>query len=176
MDGDTNMNHGKKKKRYHTAATGGTFDIIHRGHCRLFDAAFDVAGRVIIGLTSDKMLASHRTAAKPVRNRYDVRLENLNEHLKVRYPGLPYIIRMLDDEFGPAVIAADVEVLVASAETAHKASALNAMRKSAGLKPVDVIAIPMEMACDDVRISSSRIRNMEIDSDGNVIGADSQQS
>ena len=39
---------------------GGTFDIIHKGHLTLLSNAFDVADKVIIGLTSDEFAAKKR--------------------------------------------------------------------------------------------------------------------
>jgi pantetheine-phosphate adenylyltransferase len=39
-------------------ATGGTFDIIHRGHLTLLSNAFDISDKVIIGLTSEELAES----------------------------------------------------------------------------------------------------------------------
>lgn len=158
------------KKQYGVVATGGTFDMLHKGHRLLLDTAFAVSDMVIIGLTSDEMLASHRTAAKQTRHNYDQRLANLRQYLhESGYPDSSYAIHPLYDEFGPAVMANDVQALVTSDETARKTDVLNKMRAEAGLAPVDAVSIPMVMARDQVRISSSRIRRMEIDADGNSI-------
>lgn len=153
-------------RRYGMAATGGTFDIIHKGHRALLDAAFDLSDMVIIGLTSDEMIASR--AAKRTLHAYDERLANLKKFLHARSrPESSYVISRLDDDFGPAVLTPEVRALITSQETACKGDALNHMRRSRGLGPVDIVEIPMVPAYDGRRISTSRIRGMEIDADGN---------
>lgn len=159
-------------KKYDIVATGGTFDILHKGHYKLLDTAFDISHtKVIIGLTSDKMLVTPSVATtkkKTIFHNYAQRFTNLDVYLKKSYPNSSYVISRLDDDFGPAVLTDDVDALVASEETAHKGTVLNELRLSRGLKPVDVIIVPMVMAYDSERISSSRIRNSEIDTDGNA--------
>ncbi len=36
-------------------ATGGTFDLIHKGHLALLEKSFSISSKVIIGLTSDDL-------------------------------------------------------------------------------------------------------------------------
>ena len=162
------------RKRYAVAATGGTFDTIHRGHRALLDAAFAASEKVIIGLTSDAMLAGGegrgggaKTKGHAVRS-YAERLAGLREYIRRSHPGSAYVISGLDDDFGPAVLTGEVEALVASEETACKADKLNRMRLSRGFGPVETVVVGMVAAYDGGRISSSRIRNGEIDADGNA--------
>ncbi len=39
--------------KFDLIATGGTFDIIHKGHIELLKKAFEISSNTIIGLTSD---------------------------------------------------------------------------------------------------------------------------
>ena len=75
----------------------------------------------------------------------------------------------LNDDFGPAVIEGNVDALVVSDETSKKGEILNALRREQNLMPVEIVIVPMKMASDGNRISSTRIRNFEIDSSGNVL-------
>lgn len=152
--------------RFRIAAVGGTFDSIHKGHEALLGAAFGAAAGVIVGLTSDEFAAS---CGKAPRNPYALRLEALRAHIAGRHAGRPHEIRRLDAEYGPAAYEGRVEALVASAETAHKAARLNAARARLGVAPVEVIVVPMAMADDGRRVSSTRIRAGEIDAAGRVL-------
>ena len=153
-------------REFRTAAVGGTFDVIHRGHAELLSAAFGAADAVIIGLTSDEFAAS---CGKSPRNAYGARLAGLRAHIDAGFGGRACEIRRLDAEYGPAAYEARVDVLVASAETAHKAARLNAARAARGVPPVGVITVPMALAEDGRRISGTRVRGGEIDADGRVL-------
>lgn len=147
------------------AIVGGTFDTIHAGHNALLDATFRTGNKVIIGLVSDKFALSRSKSAQD----YGVRQRNLVAHIESRYRGAIYEIQGLDAEFGSMALDPKVEVLVVSAETESRAAALNAKRKSLGVKPVTVICVPLVMADDGERISSTRVRAGSINSDGRVM-------
>ena len=65
--------------RYDTAATGGTFDLLHRGHLELLKRAFSVSSLVIIGLTSDHFAARQ---GKTTFHNYIQRFENLSSLIR----------------------------------------------------------------------------------------------
>ena len=81
-------------------------------------------------------------------------------------------IIQLDNDFGPAVLEKDVQALVVSDETNNQGNILNRLRSKNNLPPVEIVVVPMTLAKDGVRISTTRIKNSEIDSDGNLLPID----
>ena len=151
-------------------AMGGTFDIIHRGHLTLLSNAFAVSDKVIIGLTSDEFAAKK---GKIPTNKYDRRLENLVYVISKEFPNnISFEISKLDNDFGPAVLEKKVEALIVSDETRYQGNILNELRAEKNLPPVQIISVPMFLAKDGARISSTRIKNSEIDSEGNLLSID----
>ncbi len=151
--------------RFTLAATGGTFDIIHKGHLALLAAAFTAADKVIIGLTSDTMAA----AKGSTYNNYQERLAQLADAILERYPKSDFEISRLDNDFGPAVLEGSVDALVVSEERRDRGTRLNELRTARGLDAVEIVVIPMVLARDGTRISTTRIKNGEIDTLGNVL-------
>ena len=155
--------------QFSLVAMGGTFDIIHRGHLTLLSNAFSISDKVIIGLTSDEL--AEKKGKIPI-NKYEKRFENLTSTISKEFPNSSFQISKLDNDFGPAVLEKDVEALVVSDETSHQGDALNKLRAEKKLPPVQVISVPMFLAKDGTRISSTRIKNSEIDSEGNLLSID----
>ena len=150
-------------------ATGGTFDIIHRGHLTLLSDAFAISDKVIIGLTSDELAEKK---GKLLINKYENRLENLRAAISKEFPNSSFQISKLDNDFGPAVLEEGVEALVVSAEKSHQGTILNQLRAEKKLTPVKIITVPMFLAKDGTRISTTRIKNSEIDTEGNLLSID----
>lgn len=151
--------------QFKLVALGGTFDIIHKGHRTLLQKGFSISSKVIIGLTSDELAAKK---GKKLLHNYSQRLELLQSVIKKNFPNSHYEISKLENEFGPAVLEGAVEALVASEETTGQGNVLNKLRHQRQLAPVKVVSVPMVLAKDGKRISTTRIKNSEIDSEGNL--------
>jgi pantetheine-phosphate adenylyltransferase len=152
--------------RFEVVAMGGTFDIIHRGHVALLGAAFAESNKVIIGLTSDELA---KKKGKKLHHIYTQRLESLKQFIEKNFAGKSYLISKLENDFGPAAIEGNVQALIVSDEMAHKVNVLNKLRAEKNLKLVQSVVVPMVLASDGKRISTTRIRNAEIDTEGNLL-------
>ena len=151
--------------KYETVALGGTFDIIHKGHVALLSEAFSISSHAIIGLTGDELAMKKN---KKIINDYSKRFESLTNVIKMKFPNSSYTISKLENDFGPAAIEGKVDALIVSEETSNKGEILNTLRKKRNLPPVEIVMVPMVLAKDGRKISSSRIKNSEIDTEGNL--------
>ena len=156
-------------KKFDLVAMGGTFDVIHKGHITLLSEAFSISDKVIIGLTSNQWASKK---GKDLLNDFEKRLEKLVKVLEKNFPNNSFEISKLDNDFGPAVLEKKVQALVVSDETSNQGEVLNLLRKQKNLPPVDVVVVPMVLAKYGNKISTTRIKNQEIDSDGNLLSFD----
>ena len=138
---------------YETVALGGTFDIIHKGHMALLTKAFSISSHVIIGLAGDELVAKK---GKKIINNYSKRLESLTSTIQQNFPNSSYTISKLENDFGPAAIEGKVDALVVSEETSNKGDILNKLRQKRNLPLVDVVIVPMVLAEDGSRISTTK--------------------
>jgi len=151
--------------QFKLVALGGTFDIFHKGHYELLKKAFSISVKVIIGLTSDDFVSKK---GKELLHNYLERLESLKTTIEKNFPSSQYQISKLENDFGPAVIEGEVEALIVSEEKSNQGEILNKIRSEKNLPLVQTIVVPMILAKDGVRISTTRIKNSEIDSEGNL--------
>src|SRR3989304_6600433 len=151
--------------QFKLVALGGTFDIIHKGHIALLQKGFSISSKVIIGLTSDELATKK---GKHLLHNYSQRFELLESTIKENFPNSHYEISKLDNDFGPAVLEGTVEALVVSEETTEKGKILNELRRQRHLASVQIVNVPLILAKDGKRISTTRIKNSEIDSAGNL--------
>jgi pantetheine-phosphate adenylyltransferase len=154
-------------KKYSRVATGGTFDQFHAGHRRLLEKSFELGDEVVIGLTSDEFA---RRQGKNPQQPYKQRRAKLEAYIRKRVAGRRHIIAKLDDFFGPGIASKEVEALVASPETGKRVELANRLRAERGFPPLELVVVDWVVADDGRPISSSRIRNGEIDEEGKRIG------
>ena len=143
---------------------GGTFNVIHIGHERLFETAFAVGEQVVVGLTSD--VFAHSVKKVAVRG-YDERRRDLERFLQ-RY-GKPFEIVMIEDAMGVASTSETLEGIVVSPETKGTAERINVAREEGGLRPLKIFCIHEVKADDRDAVSASRIVSGEIDRDGRLL-------
>lgn len=132
------------------AAVAGTFNVLHDGHKALLRRAFEVGDRVMVGVTSDRMAREHRKDCASE----DLRIKELEGFLS----GMgDYEIFIIDDIYGPPAIMDNVDVLVVSEETLDNGRRVNEKRAERGLRPLELSVVPLVMADDGRKISSSSI-------------------
>ena len=146
-------------------AMGGTFDVNHNGHMALLKKSFSISSKVIIGLSSDQLAVKR---GKSLVNDYSKRFSLLESTIEKNFPNFSYEISKLENDFGPAVVEGSVKALVVSEETSTKGLHLNELRAERNLPSVEIVVVPMVLAEDGKAISSTRIKNSEIDSSGNL--------
>jgi pantetheine-phosphate adenylyltransferase len=164
------------------AILGGTFTPIHNGHRALLHEAFQTAshdgvgdGHVVVGLTAPEL--AKRTRSDPEHaeqlGQFADRRAALDEELDRiddAYTASAEIIQ-IEASQGPAATREDVNALVVSpeAKAQRRAHELNRERIERGLRPLEIHTPPFVTAEDGSRISSTRIRNGEIDEHGQLL-------
>ena len=145
---------------------GGTFDILHVGHRALVTRAAKEGKRVLIGLTTDERASKGRNVDN--LNSYVIRKQNLEDLLLDLGFFEKFEIVPLNNDWGPSVIDEDFRAIIVSEETKATAETINKIRSKGGKSELRVIVVPMIKSVDGRYISSSRIRNKEIDTKGNL--------
>ena len=152
--------------KYRCIALGGTFDRMHNGHKALLKRAFDTGEYVFIGLTGDEYVLKE---GKKIEEGFAERGTNLVNYLKKQYPGRHYEISELKDRFGPAIFSDKIDAIAVSTETLPAVEIANKKRNELGLSDLKVEIVPMLMAEDGKKISSTRIRAGEVNAEGKIL-------
>jgi len=145
---------------------GGTFDRLHKGHKILIKTAFEKAGKngfVFIGITKGDINSNKKNIQS-----FEKRKKTI-ENLLVKKDFISRAeIREIIDKYGPS-IDGKFDAIVVSPETEETAIEINKKRKQKGKKPLEIVKIEYVLSEDKKPISSTRIRNQEIDEQGNFL-------
>jgi pantetheine-phosphate adenylyltransferase len=154
-------------KRYGKVAVGGTFDELHKGHKVLLAKAFEIGEKVVIGLSTDEFAARmnkpHNTAS------FAERQKDLQSFLEKNGLSKQAEIVPLNDPYGLTISGNDLNALVVSKETKATADKINQIRANSGIPLLRIVTISMVPAENCKPISTTRIRNGEIDRNGHLV-------
>jgi len=153
-------------KRFRVVALGGTFDFFHKGHRALLGEGFEIGRLLLIGVASDAL--AHSLGKFPLQP-YNARFAGVINYIKNKHPNEPFKIFQLDEPYGPLGTDPDVEAVVVTPDSVGRGMEANIVREKSGLKPVHVVLVPLVLAEDGFRISSTRIRHFEIDIEGRLL-------
>ena len=137
---------------------GGTFDHLHEGHRLLLKTALSISEHVEIGLTTQKLLEKKQFASK--LEDYDVREANIKNYIR-SFADLKRIniVEIKDwDDMSSYAQDPQYEGLIVSQETYENALKLNECREKKGLGPLILIVIPLIKDNNNIKISSTSIR------------------
>ena len=149
---------------FRKCAVGGTFEFLHKGHRALLMKAFEIADKVLIGITSDEFAKFTRETVEP----YEQRIQRLTVFL-IRNNFLERCeVIKINDAIKPAM-KPDLQAIVVSPETFPVAEEINQERTNLGQRTLKVIQIPFVLADDGEPISSTRIKAEEIDAEGRIV-------
>jgi len=157
----------KRLRKFQVVAVGGTFDLVHKGHRKLLDTAFEIGETVMIGVTSDRFA---KKLHKPHKvDSYEIREKELKKLLRRKNRLGRSIIVGLEDPYGPTTKDNNIDALVVSQRTKPTAQLINRLRRRKGLRPLHIVPITLVHAQDSRPISTTRIRRGRIDREGRIL-------
>ncbi|MBP9716637.1 MAG: pantetheine-phosphate adenylyltransferase [Candidatus Levybacteria bacterium] len=152
--------------KYDLIASGGTFDLLHKGHKSFLNQVVKLADKVIVGVTSDSYVSSFKI------NNYEdfkTRERNVYEYLKTLSAPNKIEIVEINDIYGPVLSKKfKAGAMAVTPQTNRTAIGINEKRLEMGLSKLSIEVIEMDAADDGGFISSTRIRNGEINREGRL--------
>lgn len=152
--------------KYQQAILGGTFDRFHLGHQYLIETAFEGSEKVTIGIATAELIQK-KFLADSIED-YQVRKGSLTAYLKQKNYLPRAEIIALDDIYGNTLTEKNIQAIFVTKATLPNAKLINFKREKIGFLPLKIITVPFLKGDDGKIITSERIRNGEIDRNGNA--------
>lgn len=153
-----------KKPYFNNVVLGGTFDHFHKGHQKFLEKAFEVGEKVLIGITSNKMIKD-KFLSSAIES-FLIRKENVCQFLmKKNWQERAKIIK-INDFTGGVDKLKKADAIIFSKNTYQNALKINDLREKKGFKKMRIVIVSQVLASDGKIISSERIRAGEIDRKG----------
>lgn len=153
---------------------GGTFDKLHAGHKATLKRAFDEGETVTVGLTSDAFIQNFKQNGEET-GPFEDRKRILGAYLEEQRWGSRSAIIAIDDPYEPAA-SGDFSALIVTADNRSTGDDINRRRAEKGLSELVLLEAPIVSAEDGEPVSSSRVRNGEIDEEGHLMMPEDMRS
>ncbi|OGK15709.1 hypothetical protein A2774_00490 [Candidatus Roizmanbacteria bacterium RIFCSPHIGHO2_01_FULL_39_12c] len=151
-------------KQFNHLVYAGTFDRLHTGHKKMLDRAFELAEKVSIGITGEKIYNS-----KPLANlilTWQVRKGAVQQYLEEQKWLKRAGFFRLDDIYGPSIVDETIDSILVTDWTKANAEKINKVRTEHGMRTLRIIVDPLVRGDDGEVVTSERIRMGEIDREG----------
>lgn len=153
--------------KYKLLVCGGTFDLLHKGHKTFIKQILDISDKVLLGLTSDLYVQSFKNENEI--ESFEVRRKTVEQFLDSIGVKTRVEIVSINNAYEPYLeTSIQYQAIAVTPQTQHSALDINAKRKKNSVPELEIVIIPMELAEDENVISSTRIRNGEINRDGRL--------
>lgn len=154
-------------KKYKKVLIGGTFDRLHVGHKAFIKASLSLGEELVLGLTSDEYVRNK----KKIRNAlsFTDRKKELEDFLSELSALERVEIKKIEKNEIPDHLEEKLDVIIVTQNTLQGAESLNTAREKKGLPPLPIVVVPLVKGQGDIVVSSTRIRNSEIDRKGNLL-------
>lgn len=152
-------------KHYNLGVCGGTFDLLHKGHKEFISFALLECKKILIGLTTDAYIQKQKT--KEDTEPYEYRKKKLEEYVSLIHAKDRVSIQPIDDVYIPKIWEMlPIDTIIVSKDTLQGAEIINKKRTAQKLFPLPILILPITVSSNGQPLSTSRIRNGEVSSEG----------
>ena len=151
--------------KYSIVVCGGTFDNFHKGHREFLRFCLSIGNKLLLGLTTDKSI-TNKDNNGTIKN-YRTRKKQVEDFLLKEKAIERVAIEPIDDVYVPKVWESlPIEAIIVSKNTIGGANKINIKRQEQKKYPLVIEIAPLVKSENNEYISSSKIRNGEIDREG----------
>ena len=155
----------KKMEQFNLVVCGGTFDHFHKGHREFLRYGLSISNKLLVGLTSDEYVKAKNKGE--LIESYLLRKKKLEKFLLEENLKDRVLIEPIDNIFVPKVWEElPIKAIIVSKNTLKGAEKINLKRYEQEKSSLRVEIAPLVKSESNEYISSSRIRNGEINREG----------
>lgn len=153
--------------KFSLAVCGGTFDLFHAGHKAFIEDSLRLSEKVVLGITGDAYVNNFKNNLG-IEN-FTVRKASVEQFLDTIGVKDRVAIIEINSAYDPYITTSPhYQAIVVTEQTEKVAKEINIQRQQNNVPALEMIISPLKKAEDGELISSTRIRNGEINRDGRL--------